>query len=533
MRSIRVLPNEVISRIAAGEVIERPASVVKELMENSIDAGADRIAVKIDKAGKRLIRVVDNGVGMSKEDLEMCVKRHATSKIYSLDELFSISTLGFRGEALPSIASVSKLRIISKPHNQLIGHKIEIEAGSFISLEETGAPDGTIVEVKDLFFNIPARRKFLRSERVEMSYLTDTFIRIALAYKGIHFSLEHGNKLLLNLPSTGDLIQRFCLIFGSELLDHIIEAKQSYKDLTLTIYLTTPEASRSKPDRIFFYVNGRNVRDKLIMKAVLDGYGERLAKGKYPQGMVFIDIDPKTVDVNVHPTKQQIRFQNESEVYEAVLSCIKKVFKIEQKYVFLSSSYLLEKEEQYSFPEFSLPKIIGQIKNTYIICEDKEGIVLIDQHAAHERIIYERLKKGFVSGKIESQRLVEPYRIELSPTDAIKLSEKIDMFLDIGIEIKPFGGNTFLLLSFPSILKQINWKSFISDLLDSPASLEEVLKVMACHGAIKAGDKLNIQQMQSLIEELYRTELPQYCPHGRPVFKKITYLELEKMFMRK
>ncbi len=560
MRSINILPPEVIAKIAAGEVIERPASVVKELLENSLDAGADRISVALEKSGKRLIRVADNGVGMSKEDLSLCIKRHATSKIYTLKDLFCVKTLGFRGEALPSIASVSKVKITSKPHDHLFGHKLVVEAGKDLYLEETGAPSGTTVEVRDLFFNVPARRKFLKSDRTELGYVMDVFIKIALAHLNVHFSLEHNNKLLLNLPATEDPVSRFCLVFGEGLSESMKAGKKIGKDIFVAAYIS--DKTRRKSDRLFFYVNSRNIKDRLLLKTVLDACSERFVKGEYPQGMVFLNLNPKMVDVNVHPTKQEVRFQNESEVYGCVFECIKELFsfsrgkpslkiQIQKKKekdkdtvlkrdIASEKNAVSEEEKQYLISEFKLkkPHIIGQLRKTYIICEDEQGLVLIDQHAAHERILYEKLKNGFNSGEFSSvsQKLLEPYRIELSSEDTRNLNNKIDLLLNMGIEISHFGGNTFLITSFPPILKNINWDSFFSEILEENTekidSIEHLLKTMACHGAIKAGDLLSLEEMDALLKELYETELPYFCPHGRPVIKTISFQELEKMFKR-
>ncbi len=539
MKSINILPDDVVAKIAAGEVIERPASVIKELLENSLDAGADRISVIIEKSGKKLIRVLDNGVGMSKKDLSLCIRRHATSKIHTIDDLSCIITLGFRGEALPSIASVSRLKIISKPHDHLFGHKIIMEAGKLLSLEETGAPSGTIVEVKDLFFNVPARKKFLKSDRSELGYIIETFVKIALAHLNVHFSLEHNSKSLFNLPDTEDPVSRFCLVFGEELLDSIKIGEEAYKDMLVRVYIS--DESRKRPDRLFFYVNNRSIKDRLLLKAVLEGCSERLVKGEYPQGMVFLNIDPKMVDVNVHPTKQEVRFQNESEVYISVFKCVKELFSCKRTPSLViqkeDNAFVLEEETQYLIPEFKKPHVIGQLRNTYIICEDEQGLILIDQHVAHERILYERLKKELSSGNLGSQRLLEPYRVELNIEEMNNLNSKIDLLLDMGIEVSHFGGNTFLINSFPPILKNINWHRFLSEILEDSHNeidpIEHITKTMACHSAIKAGDPLSLEEMEALLEELYKTELPYFCPHGRPVIKKISYQELEKMFKRK
>jgi len=540
MRTINILPEDIISKIAAGEVIERPASVVKELLENSIDAGADRISIKIENGGKKLIKVVDNGVGMSKEDLLLCIERHATSKIHSLSDIFNLKTLGFRGEALPSIGAVAKLKISSKPHDQLIGYRIEMEGGRFICLEEVGIPAGTIVEVRDLFYNMPARRKFLKSDKVEADHIIDIITKISLCYPNINFTFEHGKKSIFNLPSSDDLIIRFSRLFGKETANSIIKGNYIYDDISITVYISKPDISRAKGDRLFFYVNKRNIKDKLIMSAVMEAYSQKLTKGRYPQGAIFIQIDPKNVDFNVHPTKQEVRFKEEGKVYKTIFSCIKSLLDSQSLIPTNNISFKIAEEPityKTNIPQFNeIPYVIGQLKKTYIICETKEGILLVDQHAAHERIIYERLKSDFLNKRIISQKLIEPYQIELGPVDAEKVYERLDFFMNLGIEIKPFGGNTFIITSYPSILKNTKWESFFMEILQENKrnmnAFENSLKIMACYGAIKAGDILNRQEMEKLLEELYKTDIPTNCPHGRPILKQITYHELEKMFKR-
>ncbi len=539
MGTIKILPKDVISKIAAGEVIERPASVVKELIENSIDAGANRISITIEKAGKKLIKVVDNGMGMSKDDLECCVKRYATSKISSIDDLLCLYTLGFRGEALASIGAVSKLKISSKPHDQLLGYRIEVEAGEMTLLEESGLPSGTIIEVRDLFFNTPARKKFLRSDKVETRHIVDVITKISLAYLNINFSFNHGNKTIFNLTPCDQFIFRFSTLFGD--LDIFMEEYiKVYNDMLIKLNLAHPDMDRPKPDRLFLYINNRIVKDRLIMSAIMEAYNQRLVKGRYPQGAVFIEIDPKLVDFNVHPAKTEVRFRNENKIYKRLFLCIKDLLNSKygiSSYITKGTNFdILENFEEYNtlIPEF--PHIIGQLKNTYIICEDKEGILIIDQHAAHERILYERLKQDFLNGNIYSQKLIQPYHIELSFLEAEQLNKKLEAIMNLGLEIRPFGGNTFVIISCPQILKNIDWYPFIVEILQNDINTQDIfdhiIKTMACHAAIKSGDILSREEMEGLIKELYKTEVPTNCPHGRPILKRIPYRDLEKIFKR-
>jgi DNA mismatch repair protein MutL len=570
MSSIRILPERVASQIAAGEVIERPASVARELIDNSIDAGADRISVQIGAGGKRLVKVSDNGGGMSRDDMLLSVERHATSKIESIADLFSIKTLGFRGEALPSIASVSRMELVSRPSEELIGHRLRIAGGRFINIEETGAAPGTVVEVRDLFFNLPARRKFLRSAGTETDHIVDLVTRVSLPFPGISFILKEAERVILNLPSTDLLRARFSSLMGREVAESMIEVHEKTPELEIEAYLAPSEFNRSRGDRLFVYVNGRNVRDRLVNRAILEGFAQRLMKGRYPQAVVFLDMDPAKVDVNVHPTKQEVRFRSAQEVFQRVVSALEKGMALPFRAVISSkrtseeSSGLRERglssvseslwtykkgiaEEAPDSPEspgltkaFEHPRVVGQLGNTYILCETSDALLMIDQHAAHERVVYERLRRGFEGSRMEIQTLLIPLTLELSAKEGRIMLEKRDQIARLGIEVDHFGGNTFLLRAVPTLLKETRWAPFLSELittlekgsLEDGAILDRALTVMACHGAIRAGQALSLQEMNHLIHELEETDLPSNCPHGRPVFKGLTYHELQKMFKR-
>ena len=325
MNVIRILPEKVATQIAAGEVIERPASVVRELLDNSIDAGSDTILIKIERGGKGLIRVRDNGVGMSRDDLLLSLERHATSKIKSASDLFSIETFGFRGEALPSMASVSRMEITSRPREQLVGYRVKIDGGKLKSIDETGSPAGTIVEVRDLFFNTPVRKKFLRAEKTETDHIVDVLSKIALPFLHIDFRLDDGEKTLLSLPISESDLNRLAILMGRNVAGSMEYLDQQLNELKIKAYLASPDLSRSRGDRIFVYVNYRSVRDRLITRAVIEGYGQRLMKGRYPQAAIFIEMPPALVDINVHPTKQEIRFRDGRHVYQSIVSAIESV----------------------------------------------------------------------------------------------------------------------------------------------------------------------------------------------------------------
>ena len=581
MNTIRILPEKLASQIAAGEVVDRPASVVRELTDNSIDAGADRIVVRIEGGGKRLIKVSDNGTGMSKDDLLLCVERHATSKIETASDLLNVKSLGFRGEALPSMAAVSRMQITSLPQGQLTGHRLKISGGKLLAIEETGAPAGTIVEIKDLFFNIPARRKFLRAARTETDHIVDVISRAAMPFPKIGFRLEDGAKKILNLPASGDIPSRLSGLMGRKVGEAIMEGEERYGDLSIKVYAAPPDFARSRGDRLFVYVNGRNIRDRFVTKAIMDGYGKRLMKGRYPQVALFIDIDPLEIDVNVHPTKQEIRFRNARKVFQAIVSAVESRLArsphpfsgqgfIGKEAVpahkgLLSStsdSFISEPPWEYSpgseksdTPTQTIPaqrvsleqsmvpaepRIIGQLGNTYILCQVEEGLLIVDQHAAHERIVYENLKKSVSASRVEIQTLLIPHELELSTKEKRVILGKGDRLRDFGIEIDHFGGNTFLLRAVPALLKNVDWNFFISEFVmefeegipEEDALLDKAVTLMACHGAIRAGQRLSHEEMTRLLSELGEMDLPTNCPHGRPIFKRFTYFEIEKMFKR-
>ena len=572
MNTIRILPEKVASQIAAGEVIDRPASVVRELIDNSIDSGADRIVISIERGGKGLIKVADNGVGMSRDDLLLCVERHATSKIETAADLFLIKSLGFRGEALPSIASVSRMHIISRLHDQLSGQALKIAGGKLLAIEETGTPAGTIVEVKDLFFNVPARRKFLRAPKTETDHIIDIFSRIALPFSDIDFKIIIAGKTHMHFPSSEKPLIRLTALLGKNVVKAIINKKKENDELTIQAYLAPPDFARTRGDRLFVYVNGRNIRDRLLTRAIMEGYGKRLMKGSYPQVVIFIEIDPSKVDVNIHPTKQEVRFYDSRAVFQAIVAAIEdalgksfyagigeehesEVWNINQQRGLTAVS---EQNLNYSFSDQGIttfpavenngartivreyPRIIGQLNNSYILCQVADGFLMVDQHAAHERILYEKLKKCVEDSKLEVQFLLVPYKLELSMKEKRILLSKGAKLTRFGIDLDHFGGNTFLLRSAPSILKNLEWDSFISEIIsrleegepEDDRQLDKIFATMACHGAIRAGDRMTIDEMDSLLRQLEQTDLPANCPHGRPVSIHFTYHEIEKMFKR-
>jgi DNA mismatch repair protein MutL len=576
MNVIRILPEKVASQIAAGEVIERPASVVKELLDNSIDAGSTRIVVEMGNGGKRLIRVSDNGVGMNRDDLLLCLERHATSKIKSASDLFSVTSLGFRGEALPSTASVSRMEITSRPKEQLVGHRVKIDGGKLRSVDEVGCPAGTIVEVRDLFYNMPARRKFLRADKTETDHIIDTLTRTALPFLHIHFTLEDRSKTILNLPLSENDLNRLSVLMGRDVARNMVDLDQQTGELKIKAYLAPPDLNRSRGDRIFIYVNNRGIRDRLVMRAIMEGYGQRLMKGRYPQVVIFLEVAPSLVDINVHPTKQEIRFHHSRLVYQTIISVVEDTLGqrfhavyetgFDQGYRELretgkghlsgvdmaepQSEYLPAAAERLGVPEELFqeshivkegPQVIGQLKGTYILCQTRDGLLMVDQHAAHERIVYETLKRAYQTMHMERQSFLIPHKLEVSLNEGRIIQQKLEQLVKLGLELEHFGGSTFLLRSVPSSLIHAQWENFLYDLipvleeeedLSSDKAMEQLLTVMACHGAIRAGKKMSHEEMTLLLHQLEEMDLPTNCPHGRPILKKFSYYEIEKMFKR-
>lgn len=574
MNGIRILPEAVACQIAAGEVVDRPASIVRELIDNSLDAGADRLSIRTESGGRRLIRVADNGQGMGRDDLLLSIERHATSKIRSADDLFSIRSLGFRGEALPSIAAVSRMTITSRPSGELGGHRLAISAGRLDTIEETGTPEGTIIDVRDLFFNLPARRKFLRAAKTETGHVAETVSRMLPAFPDVFFKYQEGGREIINAPPSSDVVPRFVLLMGRDTAEAMLQVEERFEGFTVRVFLAPGEFSRTRADRLFMYVNRRYIRDRLLTKALMEGYRERLMKGTYPQAAVFIDLEPGLVDVNVHPTKQEIRFSDGNAVFRALVStverCLGKSFHSIPENLYPSggvdtgvlhadhgvSEFEWTYERDLDVPEsptifsgpeppeqtsfFRGPRVLGSIRGTYLVCETEEGMLMIDQHAAHERILYEDLKRQVHDSGIQIQALLLPLQFELSGGEKRILDQKVGILQKLGIDIEHFGGNTFILRSVPSMLQQADWRELIPELIasvdevgfDEEKIFEAAIASMACHGAIKARDRMTDAEISALVSRLRASEIPGNCPHGRPVFKLVTFRELEKMFKR-
>lgn len=582
MSRIRILPEAVAVKIAAGEIIERPASVIRELIDNSLDAGAEQISVRIQKGGKALVRVADNGMGMGRDDLLLCVERHATSKIARAEDLQSVCTMGFRGEALPSIAAVSRLEILSRPHGELVGHRLKMAGGTFMGVEESGAPPGTIVEVRDLFFNLPARRRFLRSEKVEARQATEAFSRGALPWLDRTFLLEDGGKRLLHLPRTEDLLTRIALLMGRPVAESMTMLEYREEAFRLWGYLAHPQWSRSRADRVLLYVNQRHVRDPMVLRAVLEAYGGRLMKGQYPHAVILMEMDPGGVDVNVHPSKMEVRFREGPQIFQKIRSTVQKALSGAPKAFTLKGEMekrdpspwyegtpplpgLSEGQGVYEVPFQREPgvspeeegeevlggpgereaeegfRLIGQLAEAYILCEDGEGLTIVDQHAAHERILFDELKRGVSEGSLPAQSLLLPLTLELPIQERDAVPRHRERLLRLGLDLEPFGGGTFLLRRVPAMLQGVAWEAFVPRLLsalegeggkEETEILDRALAVMACHGAVRSGTRLQEAEMERLLLDLKEKGGLGHCPHGRPISYRITLKELEKMFRR-
>ncbi|VFQ43717.1 DNA mismatch repair endonuclease MutL [Desulfoluna butyratoxydans] len=624
MSKVRILPDILSNKIAAGEVVERPASVVKELVENALDAKSRSIAIDVEKGGRRLIRVADDGCGMAADDAMLAIERYATSKIYTDEDLFNISTLGFRGEALPSIASVSKFSLTTRAQDLDVGCTVEMEGGKVTKVSETGAPKGTLISVAHLFFNTPARRKFLKGEGTEMGHIADTVSAIALAWPQVRFRLTHNGKAVRSWPATDDLRQRVEEVLGRDVRGHLAEVSLTRGELTVSGFVSSPEVTRSTTQKIFLYVNGRPVKDRVILNSLLSGYRPRLMKGRFPMGMLSITLPCDWVDVNVHPAKNEVRFRDASSVGLAVEDGVKEALAqaeaasrqfgsgrpatgfvpsappsmpmprredldvrvAEPSALFVEEPAapelcsplppqaweeadaeplytpaeptaptaplppLPEEETEPAEPapcpptgdhagQFARLRIIGQYADTYILCDAGDGLILIDQHAAHERVVFEQLKG---QGSVLSQRLLVPETVELGFREADALTGILEELTRFGLEVEPFGGTTFVVKSVPAMLAPDGMARLISEIAEKMVRmgqrdtlercLDECLILMACHGAIRAGQALSTKEVHRLLTELDACRDPSFCPHGRPTWIRWSTGSLERAFKR-
>lgn len=570
---IILLDDHLISKIAAGEVIERPASVVKELVENCIDGGATQITVEVEDGGKKLIRVSDDGCGMSREEAELALERHSTSKIKDEGDLSNIHTLGFRGEALASIVAVSRFSLKTKTEESSVGTGIALAGGSGRTVKDVGMAPGTVISVCDLFFNTPARLKYLKSASTELGNIVDVITSYTLIYPGIYFKLVSNGKVLLASPKTSDLLGNIATIYGKDVAQEMVKIDYMKGGMKVSGYTSKPSLTRASKRNQSIYVNRRHIRNLLISRALYDAYHTLLQIGRHPVFVVSIEMDPETIDVNVHPAKTEIRIEKENELYEAVYSAVKSALekselipeikeKPFQKKIPVSytkpaparrgeapvfspkvagrQAVIKETREDVSFGKLPQMSIMGQVGNTYIIAESRDSMFLIDQHAACERINYEKLKKGRGGERHGSQALLNPKIVDLSLKDASVLRERIELLRDVGFDIEPYSRNSFSVRAVPVILgKQYEEVGdVIDDIVEDCKAThieglkESVLKMIACKASIKAGDKQTDRQMLDLLKELELCDAPYTCPHGRPTIIEMTFKEIEKRFGR-
>jgi DNA mismatch repair protein MutL len=606
MSKIKILPEILSNKIAAGEVVERPASVVKELVENALDANSTRIIIEVEKGGRSLIRVSDNGSGMNRDDALLAPERYATSKIYKDEDLFAINTLGFRGEALPSIAAVSKFCLVTRDQTSQAGTEVVVEGGTIKKVSQVGSPLGTMVTVSQLFFNMPARRKFLKTVHTEMGHISDTVSSMALGRPDIQFRLTHNGKVIKNWSATSDDVSRVLDVLGKDIKNNLYKIEFTSDFLTVQGWISSPRITRSTSRGIYLYVNRRVVRNRVIQHALFQGYGSRLMKGQFPVAVLFIHVPCDQLDVNVHPTKHEVKFAQQKKIHDAVSGVVAESLRLADQPEWRPKRFPepdpmdVKSRISESVPHFSIPKkeistrypatrtrqpvtdiqhpassiqqpaspwkqdlrftptssqtelwarkrfgdlkVIGQFHDTYILCESAEGLVLIDQHAAHERIIFEQLKNRSLASKKSSQKLLIPETIDLGYREAKILEGLIPDLNELGLEIEPFGGNTFVVKSVPSLLDNKEVKPLVMEIVEKMAqigftpglekAIDQCLILMACHGAIRANQKLSDEQIKGLLDQLDQCDQPSNCPHGRPTWISWSIKDLEKSFKR-
>jgi len=594
---IQILPEALINRIAAGEVVERPASVVKELVENAMDAGSRCITVEVEDGGKRLIRVTDDGEGMSREDALLAFQRHATSKIKTDADLEAIATMGFRGEALPSISSVSKISLITRQAGDEVATRLALEGGNMKEVAEAASPPGTMIEVAQLFYNTPARRKFLKAASTELAHITGLVTELALAQPHLEFRLLQNGKNVFHFPAAEGWYSRAVQIFGVEMAEQLIPIEARQGRIRFTGGVSRPHYTRGAKTHQFFFVNGRNIRDRLLAHALYEAYDTLLMKGRHPVAILFIELDSSMVDVNVHPAKREVRFRTPQEIHRTVMEAIRKGLRegtvpglaqekvsgwngdeaaglsgLEERksQVREAAAAYLRRQDSPGWPAGGLKPTyptqvraeerktvvpLGQIQRSYIIAEVEGNLEIIDQHAAHERILYERLlsrrtaghssshASSYSSSQAESQPLLIPETLELSARDAVLLRSHLEKLKETGLEIEEFGSTSFVIRSVPTILSQRDLKRLVLDLLDDlrewdrTATVDEIKKrlvaSLACHGAIRAHDSLTLPEMSALLRDLQDYPTVHSCPHGRPIRRRFTLNDLEKMFGRR
>ena len=602
-----------INKIAAGEVIERPASVVKELLENSLDAGATRVDVVIEKGGAESIRITDDGCGIAADQLPLAVASHATSKIADADDLFRVETLGFRGEALASIAEISRLTLRSRPAECEAGAELEIVGGKPAPIRPAGGPAGTSMEVRQLFFNTPVRQKFLRTTQTEMGHITEAVTRLALAYPQVHITLHHGGRLACDLAPVGNVLDRIAALFDAELAESLIPIESSDEHVRLHGFVANPTQSRGNNRLQYLFLNGRFIRDRSLQHALGEAYRGLLLTGRYPICFLHLEISPALVDVNVHPTKLEVRFQDGGRIYSQLLGSLRSKFLttdlVARGAVPVQGADLTADNEiaastpatselfdwakrqlgpaadsgggqafaprdsadslrlhPFSLPPtseqgssveprpevridaavFSTPSPAAtralQIHNRYLVVENDDGLEVIDQHALHERILYEQLRDKVLGGALERQRLLVPEPVDLASSEAAAVLENRELLAKLGVEIEPFGGETVLVSAYPAMLANFSPADVVRGLAEQLQTegkqpevrdlLDELLHMIACKAAVKYGDSLTPDEVSALLDQRHLAQDHHHCPHGRPTALVFTREQLDRQFKR-
>ncbi len=619
--TIAILDPRVIDQIAAGEVVERPSSVVKELVENALDAGATHIAVEIERGGKDVVRVIDDGCGMTADDIKLALQRHATSKICAVADLMGLSTMGFRGEALPSIAAVSRMTITSRTRGEVAGARVVIAGGRIESVSEVGAPVGTVIEVRDLLFNVPARLKFLKGDATETSHISDTLSKLAMAHPHVHVRLKSGARKTLDAPAHTSQYERARALLGSRFGGRLHEASGEENGVQVTAFLAAPELAQSTSRGMQLYVGRRAVRDRGLQHAIVMGYGELVPKGRYPVAVLFVEVPSPDLDVNVHPQKLEVRFSDAQKVYSAVRHVIGRSVgqapwlaervavgsapvRMEaiaahappapRRASEMAASYARERERMLlplgrprpsqptprPSPAWRLPppvsaprpapvvgerrsevrpereapaeleastffsslRYIGQLDKTYLLCEMAGELVLIDQHAAHERVEFQRLRERYREESLPVQRLLFPHRVELSEQEAALVADAGEALAAVGFELEPFGGTDFAVKAVPAGLRGDEpvgvLRELLGELVERGGSravderIDMVFATIACHSVVRAGDVLSDQEAVALLESMDEVDYKAHCPHGRPVLLRISVAEIARRFGR-
>ena len=586
-RHIKILPDHVANKIAAGEVVDRPASVVKELVENALDAGATQISVEVVAGGRKSISVSDNGSGMSRDDALLSVERHATSKILDADDIENVSTLGFRGEALAAISAVAQFSLATRRADAVSGVEVVMSGGKMQDVREAGCPPGTTIHVRHLFYNIPARRKFLRSEQTELAHVRQMFLVYALSYPEVGFTLTVDGRETYRLSAGAGADDRLRELFGAEFMKSLRPVKSRTGEITVSGYAGLPQASRADRTEQYIFINRRPAAAPMLGHALAEAYHTLLPKGRYPVLFLYIEMEPSMVDVNVHPAKKEVRFRKPSDVRDAVIQAIRQALSNPQESAVAAASPAgpalaiqpliaisdLPKPHTFSYPRLpmvpsegaertALPaasndgqgsaaapsrpwswcRVLGQVGGLYVVMETEEGLVLMDPHAAHERLLFERYMKEVTANRVASQGLLAPETVEILPQDAQRVRENLPLLKTMGFGISEFGGDAFLVDALPTCIGDASASDLLTAVAQSMESggsrggterwAEEDVAQAACKAAVKARDRLTLHEIEQLVVDLAGAEMPYTCPHGRPTVIFMSFNELHKKFGR-